>query len=241
MGPSHSAANVSKDSKQDGEARQDRGAPKAGDCTHTPSGTRRPALASAQFSSNPSSAPQTNPLSSSSNLCECLQIGDPAVGKTALTQMFHSNGQRFPKAYNMTCGVDFCVKAVTVPGTTDAVEFHCFDVGGQDIFSEMFGSYCEGTKAVLLVYDVTRGHTFEACGNWYSRLLEATGAEGLPGAVVANKVDLRERIVINRQVGQRMAASMNMPYFETSALDGHACDEPFVELAKAFAGGADQP
>jgi len=164
-------------------------------------------------------------------------IGDPAVGKTSLTQMFHSNGQRFPKAYTMTCGVDFSVKAVTVPGTHEAIEFHCFDVGGQDIFEETFGSYCEGAKAVVLVYDVTRGHTLEACGNWYAKLLEVLNVDGLPGALVANKVDLRERTAVNRQQGQQMAGSMHLSYFETSALDGHATDEPFIELAKAFASG----
>mmetsp|Transcript_1437 Transcript_1437/g.4062 ORF Transcript_1437/g.4062 Transcript_1437/m.4062 type:complete len:154 (-) Transcript_1437:546-1007(-) len=151
--------------------------------------------------------------------------------------MFHSNGQRFPKAYNMTCGVDFSVKAVNVPGTEEAVEFHCFDMGGQDIFAEMFSSYCEGAKAAVLVYDVTRGHTLEACGNWYGRLLETLGVDGLPAVMVANKVDLRERIVVNRQQGQQLAASMGMAYFETSALDAHAIDEPFLELAKAFATG----
>lgn len=163
------------------------------------------------------------------------QVGDPAVGKTALTQMFHSNGQRFPKAYNMTCGVDFSVKAVTIPNTDTAVEFHCFDMGGQDIFEDMMPSYWEGAKAVMLVYDVTRAHTLEACGSWYGRLLEALQIDGLPGALVANKMDLRERTVINRQQGQQMAANMGMAYFETSALDGHAIDEPFVELAKMFA------
>ena len=58
-------------------------------------------------------------------------MGDPAVGKSALTQMFHSNGQRFPKVYNMTCGVDFSAKAVKIPDTEEAVELHIFDTGGQ--------------------------------------------------------------------------------------------------------------
>ena len=43
--------------------------------------------------------------------------------------------------------------------------------------------------------------------------------DALPGVIVANKVDLRERLVVTRQQGQQMAASLNMPYFETSALD----------------------
>merc|ERR1719446_294483 len=170
-----------------------------------------------------------------------LVMGDPAVGKSALTQMFHSNGQRFPKAYNMTCGVDFCAKAVKIPDTEEAVELHIFDTAGQDVFAEMMPEYWQDAKGVVLVYDVTRVHTFEACGIWYQRLLEATGASSLPGVVVANKIDLRERLVVNRSSGQQMAQSLNMPYFETSALDAHECDAPFVALAKALHGSGDGP
>lgn len=87
-------------------------------------------------------------------------------------------------------------------------------------------------EGVVLVYDVTRVHTLEACGIWYQRVLEAIGAEALPGVLVANKVDLRERLVVNRQQGQQMAASLNMQYFECSALDGYETDAPFAALAK---------
>ena len=64
-------------------------------------------------------------------------MGDPAVGKSALTQMFHSNGQRFPKAYNMTCGIDFSAKAVNIPDTEEAIELHkaaadAFQVAGDE-------------------------------------------------------------------------------------------------------------
>jgi transport family protein 27 len=138
------------------------------------------------------------------------QMGDPAVGKSALAQMFHSGGNRFPKVYNMTCGVDFSVKAVTVPSTDEAVEFHVFDTAGQDIFAEMMPSYWEGAKGVVLVFDVTRAHTLEACGHWYGRLLETLGTDALPGVLVANKTDLRERTVIQRAQGQQMASSLNM-------------------------------
>ena len=112
----------------------------------------------------------------------------------------------------MTCGVEFSVKAVTVPGTEEAVEFHCFDTAGQDVYEEMMPQFWEGAKAVVLVYDVTRAFTLEACGHWYGRLLEALGGlESLPGVLVANKVDLRERTVVNRQQGQAMAESLRMP------------------------------
>ena len=160
------------------------------------------------------------------------QMGDPAVGKSALTQMFQSGGQRFPKAYNMTCGVEFCVKATAVEGTDEAVELHLFDTAGQDVFAEIMPQYWEGAKGVILVYDVTRAHTLEACSIWYRRLLDETGGESLPGVLVANKMDLRERTCVSRQDGQQMAQNLGMHFFEASALDGVGIDDPFACIGK---------
>merc|ERR1719486_1124866 len=110
----------------------------------------------------------------------------------------------------MTCGVDFCAKAVQIPETEEAVELHLFDTAGQDVFAEMMPEYWAEAKAVVLVYDVTRIHTLEACGIWYQRVLESIGESSLPGVLVANKVDLRKRLVVNRQQGQQMAQQLNM-------------------------------
>jgi GTPase SAR1 family protein len=42
--------------------------------------------------------------------CKVSIVGDPGVGKSALSQMMHSGGHMFPKNYVMTTGVDFAVK-----------------------------------------------------------------------------------------------------------------------------------
>ena len=68
------------------------------------------------------------------------QAGDPAVGKTALVQMFNSSGAKFPKTYQMTCGAEFCSKQVPIPDSDVSVELHLFDTGGQDLFTEMLPS-----------------------------------------------------------------------------------------------------
>ena len=44
--------------------------------------------------------------------CKLVILGDPCVGKTALTQVFQSGGSNYPKNYLMTTGADFCVKQV---------------------------------------------------------------------------------------------------------------------------------
>lgn len=52
---------------------------------------------------------------------KCILAGDPAVGKTALAQIFRSDGAHFQKNYTLTTGVDLVVKTVPVPDTGDSV------------------------------------------------------------------------------------------------------------------------
>lgn len=146
--------------------------------------------------------------------------------------MFHSNGQKFPKHYLMTLGVDFCVKGVDVPEADVRVEFQIFDCSGQEIYGETLPSYWEGATSMLMVYDVTRPHTLEACVSWHARVMEALGIESLPGILVANKMDLRERIVVKRDQGKEMASRLGMELLETSSIDGMEVEAPFQQLAK---------
>jgi len=134
-----------------------------------------------------------------------LVVGDAAVGKSALTQMFYSGGKLFPKQYNMTCNIEYHTKNVAVPDSNDVVEMHIFDSAGQDIFADIMPKFWKDASAVLLVYDATRQHTFEACGSRYQAVLEATERSVLPGAVVANKMDQRDRIVVDRAAGMHFA------------------------------------
>jgi len=83
----------------------------------------------------------------------------------------------------------------------------------------------------LLVYDQSREHTFEAIGEWYRRVCEAVGKRSIPGALIATKADLRERIAVPRGAGHQLAQQMSMPFFETSALENEGVLPPFQHLA----------
>ncbi|XP_072862843.1 intraflagellar transport protein 27 homolog isoform X5 [Chlorocebus sabaeus] len=70
-------------------------------------------------------------------MCHRTRPGDPAVGKTALAQIFRSDGAHFQKSYTLTTGMDLVVKTVPVPDTGDSVELFIFDSAGKELFSEM--------------------------------------------------------------------------------------------------------
>lgn len=59
------------------------------------------------------------------------------MGKTALAQIFRSDGAQFQKNYTLTTGVDLVVKTVPVPDTADSVELFILDSAGKELFSEM--------------------------------------------------------------------------------------------------------
>lgn len=69
--------------------------------------------------------------------CKLVVLGDACVGKTALTQVFHSGGSTYPKNYLMTTGAEFCVKQVPIPSTDVTVELYIHDCAGASIFNQV--------------------------------------------------------------------------------------------------------
>ena len=69
--------------------------------------------------------------------CKLVIVGDACVGKTAITQVFHSGGSIYPKNYLMTVGAEFCVKQVPIPNTNTIIELYIFDCAGQSIFNQL--------------------------------------------------------------------------------------------------------
>merc|ERR1719181_701249 len=114
---------------------------------------------------NPNSNPDASPVfrsmettHKSMNILRCKVViaGEQCVGKSAITQMFHSGGHSYPKNYVMTIGVDFCVKMVNIPETNSAVELYLFDTAGQSIFNQRE----LGAKYVSEAYYWSAAHVF---------------------------------------------------------------------------------
>ncbi|XP_015215066.2 intraflagellar transport protein 27 homolog isoform X3 [Lepisosteus oculatus] len=88
---------------------------------------------------------------------KCILVGDAAVGKSALSQMFRSDGSHFQKNYSMTAGVEVLTRTVHIPDTSDGVELFIFDSAGKEVFLEA----CEK----LGCWSVTR-RTWRPGGRW---------------------------------------------------------------------------
>nr|XP_020747596.1 intraflagellar transport protein 27 homolog isoform X2 [Odocoileus virginianus texanus] len=147
---------------------------------------------------------------------KCILAGDPTVGKTALVQLFRSDGAHFQKNYTLTTGVDLVVKTVPVPDTGDSVELFIFDSAGKELFSEMLDKLWESPNVLCLVYDVTNEQSFTNCSKWLEKARSQIPGATLPGVLVGNKTDLAGRRVVDVAQAQAWALGQGLECFETS-------------------------
>ncbi|XP_045691058.1 intraflagellar transport protein 27 homolog isoform X1 [Phyllostomus hastatus] len=182
---------------------------------------------------------------------KCILAGDPAVGKTALAQIFRSDGAHFQKSYTLTTGVDLVVKTVPVPNTGDSVELFIFDSAGKELFSEMLDKLAssmpfhfltcttsrqkwEGPDVLCLVYDVTNEQSFGSCGKWLEKAQVQVPGASLPGVLVGNKTDLASRRVVQSAQARAWALGQGLECFETSVKEMENWEAPFQHLARQF-------
>ena len=169
-------------------------------------------------------------------------IGDGAVGKTSIRERYLGKG--FKRSQLATIGVDFAQKYTSYGGVN--VRHIIWDLAGQPSYASVRRHYYQGSSAIVLVYSVVERESFDNASRWlveahkHLRGAEWTGWEGLPTAIIGNKIDLREsgqfQDTVDTDEGERFAKyfgeQLNAPflYKETSALTGENIDEVFDEL-----------
>eukprot|EP01116_Phalansterium_solitarium_P002606 TRINITY_DN12735_c0_g1_i1.p2 TRINITY_DN12735_c0_g1~~TRINITY_DN12735_c0_g1_i1.p2 ORF type:complete len:187 (+),score=73.22 TRINITY_DN12735_c0_g1_i1:149-709(+) len=167
--------------------------------------------------------------------CKLIVLGDACVGKSALIQMFKSDGAVYPKNYTMTIGCDLSQKATPIAEKKTTVEFYLFDIAGQELYRDLIYSYLEGAALVAICYDASNPASFQSVAKW-AEIAKGESEKAPPGVLIATKLDLEERVVIKTEQGQQLANSLGLKFFETSALRGTGIELPFQHLAKQFLG-----
>lgn len=164
---------------------------------------------------------------------KCVMCGSASVGKSAMAQVFFSDGTHYPKNYAMTVGAELTVKSVNIPDTKDSVELYVVDTAGQKIFQPLGDKYWEHAGTVAVVFDVTNVESFEKVSDWCKAVRQSVGSN-LPGVLIGNKIDLENRRKVSSKEGKEMAKSLGLKYFECSALKALNVETPFHYLAAQY-------
>lgn len=163
----------------------------------------------------------------------CL-LGDFAVGKTSLVRRFVYN--RFDDQYLSTIGVKVSRKTVAVPRQTEVIELTMmlWDLAGSQEFNQVRASYLRGVNGAILVCDLCRASTLDGLHVYLEELAKSDINPAL--VIAANKADLTTQHQLHITQVEKFAASINAPFYLTSARQGGAVEDVFRHLGKLLVG-----
>ena len=170
-------------------------------------------------------------------LFRVIIVGDTGVGKSCFLLRFTES--RFNSQHNITIGVEFGAKTILVDG--QAVKLQIWDTAGQESFRSITRSFYRKADGVLLMYDVTAGHTFASLPHWIEEIRD-NSPSGVVIYLVGNQVDLeesrqygtdREEREVTLQQAKELAEKLGLAGCqETSAKTGLNVELAFLEFAQ---------
>ena len=153
-------------------------------------------------------------------------VGDTGTGKSCLLLQY--TDKRFVPVHDLTIGVEFGSCLVRI-GDGRVVRLQVWDTAGQEAFRSIGRAYYRGTCACLLVFDVTRRHTFASIRRWLADA-SASGSSTTRYILVGNKCDLEHRREVSTEEATALTEELGLDgYIETSAKTGANVDELFTE------------
>ena len=163
-----------------------------------------------------------------------ILIGDSEVGKTCLINQ-----------YSQKEFIEEHIATLSAGGNDREKRFKDIDVGNKTVKLEILDSvgkeqykgvnkiFMKNAKIAAIVYDMTNQETFDNIKNWYNELKEINNTIEIIG-IIANKSDLYEEKVVNKEEGENYAKSINGFFYETSAMDYESVSNAFEDLTKKY-------
>jgi len=160
-----------------------------------------------------------------------LIMGEGEVGKSSLLSQYVK--KKFSSDYHVTMGADFEKKEIVIDDRP--VTLQIWDLAGKDRYRSIISSYYQGSHGCILVYDVNNAETFDKLGGLRDDFLASIYVDdpnAFPCVVVGNKVDMGSRAVSTESAQEWCKSKGDIPFFETSALDGTNVEEVFMTIAR---------
>ena len=159
-----------------------------------------------------------------------ILVGNSGVGKTSLiTQLVRKT---FDEEYLPTIAGDKSTKEIDVNGKTLTLEI--WDTAGQEMYKNVNKIFMKNSKIVILVYDMTQEESFKGLDSWFKQVEEVNDIKNIQFGVVANKSDLYEDRVIDKEEGENYAKSINAVFGETSSMDYDSVFDFFTKISTSY-------
>ncbi|KAJ3441909.1 ras-like protein [Anaeramoeba flamelloides] len=154
-------------------------------------------------------------------------VGSGAVGKSAVTIRFLQG--KFVQKYDPTIE-DTYRKTITVDAKSTFLDI--LDTAGQEEYSSMEDIYFKNGDGFIIVYSITNSQSFRKINEIRESLLMVKDKERFPMVIIGNKCDLNGEREVEKSEATEFCESINVPFFETSALKNINIEDAFQELVR---------
>ena len=156
-----------------------------------------------------------------------LLIGEQAVGKSSLINQYIEG--KFEE--NLLCagGLDLKKKIDNI--NEKLIKLMIYDFAGHERFRTLSKNQINSSKGILIVYDVTEKESFEALNFWMKSFKENANKDAIC-LIIGNKIDLKEKRIIDYNEGKNFAEKYGVKFIETSAKSAEGVNEAFYSVAK---------
>ncbi|KAJ8252420.1 hypothetical protein COCON_G00217320 [Conger conger] len=164
-------------------------------------------------------------------LIKFLALGDSGVGKTSF--LYQYTDSKFNSKFITTVGIDFREKRLMYKsngpegtlGRGQRIHLQLWDTAGQERFRSLTTAFFRDAMGFLLLFDLTNEQSFLNVRNWMSQLQMHAYCENPDIVLCGNKFDLDDQRAVREEEARGLAEKYGVPYFETSAADGHNVSE----------------
>ncbi|KAK2964728.1 putative GTP-binding protein yptV4 [Blattamonas nauphoetae] len=156
-------------------------------------------------------------------------IGDSGCGKSCLLRRFIEG--RFYEDTAHTIGVEYGITVIQVDNRQ--IKIQAWDTAGSDRFRTLTQTYYRDAVGVILVYDVTNRESFNSISRW----IADARARVHPQAsliLLGNKSDLKQARDVPYAEAAKFAQDNEIPFLETSALNGDHVEDSFMQIAHSI-------
>lgn len=144
-------------------------------------------------------------------------VGDPRVGKTCIVSQLIK--QYFNNTYQTTLGTDYNVYETKIKDSSFNMQLHILDFTGFSIFRDLLSSEIKDVNFIVYVYDATNVESFQNIKLWKENVKEFLANKKVIEILVANKTDLKNKVVVQDSTASTFASSSNMKMFNCSAVN----------------------
>ena len=164
-----------------------------------------------------------------------ILLGPSATGakSSLMIRMVENN---FYESIVPTIGVEF--KILNVLTENGTAKLQIWDTAGQSNFKKITSSYYKGCHCFVLGYDITDKESFKLIKNdFFNSIFKNLKGNQVKNPLiylVANKIDLQDRIEVTDEEAISFANEKKIPFFKVSAKTGEGVNFLKIDIVKSL-------